>query len=636
MTLQTMMYNGTSGINAMAGNMAVLSDNVANVNSVAYKASRATFQDAITSALGARGETGNGARVGTVTKPFQIGQFEHSSRATDMAIVGRGFFMLRDPRDAATEVYSRDGQFRLTGADGVVNPVELNLVTAQGYFVQGHNADVTGAIDTTTREDIVIRRESLPQATENITVALNLQNSGQVESPDAPLYTAWDGAAVVGPLAETEFDYHTILAAYDDTGYQFDLTLYFDNTGNPNEQEFLVTCDPALDRRLIGATTARYNDGPVAEKGAGALLYGKLQFNVSGEMIGLDCWEVAPDGTLASQLTLGRGVADYSFAYNVSGTGGNLSCNLNFGTDPLPQSIESPAAALTSPVVHDASYVSAVTLWDQVYDQAGNKVQDGDVITFTGTDGDGNPVSLAYTVNLFTGVDANGNPVAPGPADQVGDLLTALANAFNCEAAIISGQLRLTDRVIGASDLAITSIAYQDGAGNTTATNPNLAQCFGADGGAFAVNADDRYNLASIGTTNYASQSITFLQQQDGFGTGYLEDVAIDKHGIISGVYSNGQRVAQAQLALADFPNFEGMTLLNGNLFAAGTAAGDPIIGTPGEGRLGNVQGNTLEMSNVDLGKQFAELVMTQRGFQVNSVSISTANELYDTVLRLK
>lgn len=631
MTLQTMMYNGTSGINSMASNMAVLSDNVANLNSVAYKASRATFQDAITSALGAQREVGNGSRLGAVTKPFQIGQFEASSRATDMAIAGRGFFMLRDPLQATTEMYTRDGQFRLAGALGVVNPVELNLVSSQGYFVQGYDVDATGTPGTAIG-DIVIRRESPPKATENLTVAMNLQNSGQTEAIDSPLYAAWNGANPAGPLAAADFDYHTIIAAYDDTGLQFDLTLYFDNTANPNEQEFLVTCDPALDRRLIDATT-RYTG---SETGAGALLYGKLLFNVSGELGGIDCWDVAPDGTLGSQIILGRGEGDYAFAYNVSGSGNNLSCALNFGTDPMPQRIESPGAAMDSAVTRDASYVSAVSLWDQVYDQAGNKVQDGDVITFTGTDGDGNPVSLAYTVDLFTGFDANGNPVSAGPDDQIGNLLTALSNAFNCDAALVDGQLRLTDRVVGGSQLAITSITYQDAAGNTPATNANLAQCFGVEGAAFAVNADDRYNLAAIGTTNYASPSLTLFQQQDGFGTGYLENISVDKHGVIAGWYSNGQQVDQAQLALADFANFEGMELLDGNLFAATDAAGAMISGVPGEGRFGNVQGNTLEMSNVDLGQQFAELVMTQRAFQVNSVSITTANEIYETVLRLK
>ncbi|HSR35607.1 MAG TPA: flagellar hook-basal body complex protein, partial [Desulfurivibrionaceae bacterium] len=290
MTLQTMMYNGTSGINSLANNMSVLADNVANLNSVAYKASRVTFQDAITSALGTRGEVGNGARVGAVTKPFQVGQFERSERSTDMAIAGRGFFMLRDPLTSAAELYSRDGQFRLTGASGATD-ITYNLVSTQGYFVQGYNLNST-ATPSTAAEDIVIRRESLPKATESVTVAVNLQSTLPTESPDAPLYSAWDGANASGPLAATDFSFQSTLTAYDDTGTQFDLTIYFDQTANPNEQEFLVTCDPTLDRRLIGATTTRYNDGPVPEKGAGALLYGKLTFGSAGDLAGIDCWDV--------------------------------------------------------------------------------------------------------------------------------------------------------------------------------------------------------------------------------------------------------------------------------------------------------------------------------------------------------
>ena len=624
MTIQNMMFNGVSGINSMANYMAVLSDNVANVNSVAYKASRVTFQDAITSALGTRGEVGNGSRLGAVSKPFTVGQFEASSRATDMAIAGRGFFMLRDPLQASAELYSRDGQFRLTGLTGAAGETTLNLVNGQGYFVQGYNFDAIGTAGTAI-EDIVIRRESLPKATESVLVAANLQNdSSRLEVSDIPLYGAWDGGNAAGPIAEEDFDYRTIIAAYDDGGTQFDLTIYFDHTTNQSEQEFLVTCDPALDRRLIGATTTRYNDGPVAEKGAGALLYGKLLFNASGELTSMDCWDVPPDGVVnptdATKITLARGEADYSFFYNISGSGANLAATLNFGTDPSAQSIVSPGSALAS-ARSDAPFVGGLTSWDSVYDLSGNKVQDGDVITFIGTDGDGNPASLSYTVDLTA---------------QLADLLTQLGTQFNCAATIVDGQLRLTDLVAGQSQLDISSISYLDAAGNSPLNNTSLAQCFGAAGAAFSVNPFDRYNLAAISTTNYATSSVTFFQRQDGFGIGYLQDLALDKQGILTGIYSNGQRAGQAQLALADFANFEGMALLSGNLFAATAAAGVQTIGLAGEGPLGNVQGHTLEMSNVDLGRQFADLVMTQRGFQVNSVSISTANEIYQTALRLK
>lgn len=624
MTLQTMMFNGTSGVSSMANYMAVLADNVANVNSVAYKASRAVFQDAITSAMGEVGEVGNGARMGSVTKPFQVGQFEGSERATDMAIAGRGFFMLRDPLATTAEVYSRDGQFRLTGAPGADADTAYNLISAQGYFVQGYNLTST-ATPSTAAEDILIRRESLPKATENVTVAVNLQSTMPPEDTDAPLYAAWDGAAAAGPLAESDYSFSTTLTAYDDTGAQFDLTVYFDQTTNANEQEFLVTCDPALDRRLIGATSTRYNDGAVAEKGAGALLYGKLTFGISGDLAGIDCWEVPADTLLtptdANKIVLARGEADYSFAYNVSGTGANLLSTLNFGTEAVPQSITSPGPALATAAGATAPSATPLTGWDSVYDTAGNQVQDGDTITFTGTDGDGNPVTLAYVV------DQN---------NDIGDLLAQLESQFQCDATIVDGQLRLADLVVGDSQLAITGITYRDAAGLDPAANPSLAQCFGIEGSGFIVDAGDRYNLAAIGTTSYATPSATLYQQQDGFATGHLENLAVDKHGIISALYSNGQREEQAQLVLSDFANFEGMAMLGGNLFAATERAGAQTTGFAGEGPLGSVQGNTLEMSNVDLGQQFAELIVTQRGFQANSVSISTANELYQTVLRLK
>ncbi|MDA8163816.1 MAG: flagellar hook-basal body complex protein [Desulfobacteraceae bacterium] len=616
MSILTVMYNGASGISTLGSNMSVLADNVANVNSVAFKGSRMTFQEAITSAQGARGELGQGARVGTIDRSFETGQIESTDNATDVAISGRGFFMARDPAQT-TDLYTRDGQFQLTLPDA---NGEMALATTGGYHVQGYDIDTAGTRSNAVN-DITIRRQSLPKATSSVTAAVNLQNDPKLrETTDTPLYASWDGSNPTTPLPSGDFDYSTVIPANDDNGTPFDLTLYFDGTANQNEKEFLLTCDPSLDQRLTGTGATRYNAGPVPEKGAGALLYGKLSFTSSGDLAGIECWDVPPDGqlnpTAANQITLPRGTTDYSFAYNISGSGPNLTSTLNFGTEPKPQAVTSPAPAFAA----GGAPISAQTGWDSVYDANGNQVRNGDVITFTGTDGNGNPATLAYPVNTANGLD---------------DLLTQIGSTFNATATIVNGQLRVTDKTAGASQLAINAITYQSAAGATPLTDSSVAQVFGTQGEGFSTTPEEPSAPGAIATTCYASPSATLFQQQDGYKTGYLQDVSVGKDGIITASYTNGKRIDQAQLALADFPNLDGLSLLGGNLFTASAAAGTPRVGTPGEGSLGSVQGNALEMSNVDLGRQFTDLLITQRGFQANSQSISTANAMYQTALRL-
>ncbi len=629
MSISSMLFNGLAGVNSMSGQMGVVADNVANVNSVAYKTSQISFADILSNSYGSIGQIGTGSTSHAVIKDFSVATFETTNRSTDMAINGNGFFMLNDPAQAEM-LYTRDGQFRAAEVTG--DPTApYKLVNPAGYFVQGVN---TGSVTNPTGavEDIVVANKSLPLATENVTVALNLQNSpASVEATDANLFTSWDGTVMKAgdpdPIQDSAYDFKSIIRIYDNgsgtNGY--DLSIYFDHTSQSNEREFLVTCDPTVDRRLIGATGTRYNDGGVTvNKGAGALLYGRLSFSSTGELAKMTCWDVPADGNLvptaANQIDLGRGEGFYSFEFNMSGVGPNLSSTINFGTAPKPQSVNSPGAALVDVGSTKTTLVSDGTGWDKIYDADGNKVQAGDVITFAGSNGDGVPVSFGYTVDF---------------SNTVGDLLSSLASQFSCKADIVDGGLRLEDLVVGDSQLAISSITYRDASGKSPAANPGLAQVFGADGSMFETVADDRAQPDAICTTNYAVASKDLYKQQDGYAAGYLVDVRVDRHGVVRGMYSNGKEIEQAQVMLADFVNYGGLRAVNGNSYLAAKEAGEITIAAAGENGVGEIYGNALEMSNVDLARQFVTLITTQRTFQANSVSIKTADEVYQTALQM-
>ena len=625
MSIESLMYTGINGMNTIADNMNVLSENVANINTVSYKGSRSSFQDILTNTYGNMGEVGNGSRLSHVSRSFAVGQFESTTNPTDMGINGKGFFMLRGAADTEANYYTRDGQFRPAASSSATDS-PYSLVTPDGYYVQGINLGSVTTPDNTV-EDIVIQRQCLPTATEKVTMAVNLSSDpSTIENPDSEtnLFSSWDGTQQT-PLADNAYDYQTIIKAYDNNGSSFDLTVYFDGTSSATEKEFLVTCDPSLDRRLIGSTGARYNDtSPPTEAGTGALLYGRLIFNPSGQLADVQCWDVPPDGSVdpseATRRQLGRGEADYTFSYNISGTGDNLSAGLNFGTVAEPQSVISPASARADATGINAPPISSLTAWGDVYDTLGNRAQTGDRITFTGLTGDGTPATLTYEITANS---------------HVSDLLDSLQQTFNCSAVLNNGKLQLQDNTMGQSQLAITATTYTDAAGNTPATNPALAQIFGEENTEFTVQPGQPYAPSTASTTSYNSDSYTIYQHQDGFARGYLESLSVDNKGVITGTYSNGRTIAQAQVMLADFQNYDGLNPENGNRYTAKASAGSRTIGAAQTGALGGVRGNALEMSNVDLAQQFAELILTQRSFQANSASIKTANEIYDVALRL-
>jgi flagellar hook protein FlgE len=113
-------------------------------------------------------------------------------------------------------------------------------------------------------------------------------------------------------------------------------------------------------------------------------------------------------------------------------------------------------------------------------------------------------------------------------------------------------------------------------------------------------------------------------------------DLTIDQTGTIIGVFTNGRSYSLAQVAMAKFVNNEGLMHEGGSLFSASANSGDPVIGTPGTGGRGGIESGALEMSNVDLSKSLTELIVIQRGFQANSKTITTSDQMLQTLLDLK
>ena len=147
-------------------------------------------------------------------------------------------------------------------------------------------------------------------------------------------------------------------------------------------------------------------------------------------------------------------------------------------------------------------------------------------------------------------------------------------------------------------------------------------------------------NLGTIGKfdgiTSFEAPSATSGQTQDGYAGGDLQQLVVDQTGTVIGVFTNGRSYSLAQVALAKFVNNEGLMSEGGTLFSASPNSGDPIIGTAGTGGRGTIQPSSLEMSNVDLSRSLTQLIVIQRGFQANAKTITTSDQMLNTLLQLK
>ena len=136
--------------------------------------------------------------------------------------------------------------------------------------------------------------------------------------------------------------------------------------------------------------------------------------------------------------------------------------------------------------------------------------------------------------------------------------------------------------------------------------------------------------------TSAASTSGTSYTSQNGYASSTLKSVAFTEKGVVVGIAANGNSIELAQLAIATFPNNEGLQKYNGSTLIASGNAGEPSIGTAGSGGRGLVQGGSLEMSNVDMAEEFINLIIAQRAFQANARVITTSDELYMEAINLK
>ena len=117
---------------------------------------------------------------------------------------------------------------------------------------------------------------------------------------------------------------------------------------------------------------------------------------------------------------------------------------------------------------------------------------------------------------------------------------------------------------------------------------------------------------------------------------GYLQSFTVDNTGVITGIYTNGNKAPIAQIALASFVNPQGLTAEGDTLFKETNNSGRADIGPAETGSRGKITAGALEMSNVDLAEAFTDMIVTQRGFQANSRSITTSDQMLQELLTLK
>ncbi|MDL2271885.1 flagellar hook-basal body complex protein [Desulfovibrio sp. OttesenSCG-928-I05] len=142
--------------------------------------------------------------------------------------------------------------------------------------------------------------------------------------------------------------------------------------------------------------------------------------------------------------------------------------------------------------------------------------------------------------------------------------------------------------------------------------------------------------LAAVHSTSYSGSSVNMSSKQDGYAEGFLRNLEVTRDGYVRASYSNNQSQDIFRVPLYRFTSQDNLRHEGGNHFSAPAEAGSIEQGYPGEENFGSVYGQHLEQSNVDMAKEFTNLIITQRGFQMNSKVVTTSDAMLQKALELK
>ena len=626
------IYTGRSGIKNHQTRMDVVGNNISNVNTVGFKSGRATFSDMLsqtikgaTAANGTVGSTnpkqiGLGVGLGSVDTIFTNGAPLVTDKNTDLCLSGDGLFVVKKGNE---NFYTRNGAFDFDGAGNYVMPGSGHIV--QGWMANDGVIDTTGAVG-----DIVVEKGTLMSAK-----ATDLVNYYYNLDAGTPIITGISGGRQVTQISTTEVSDDNPLPVIlgGKTGWKV--------TGISDNLDLNKTWR-AKEPIPLGATTADFinEDGKVV----------KTKFSQPAD------FEV-PQGTVLNTavdvITKGSVTEEYPLIAQIDGkqytvigidknlyhlgdwkikpggaSAGSNTITITDGTNDLVLTLKSP--------LEESLGVKQITIEKTVTGATKDvpatlTLSDGSVITVTnGTYTLGSSIPVATTMTIYD--STGGTHKIPLYFTRKGsESANTWIVSLTQDTSIIKGQITTTEIINAKGEKETVSFNAAE-----IQFDPygNLITDSGSDTTGTMSLSGQNVTIDFTALTQYAG-STTVNSSGNGNAEGTLSDIQIDSTGTITGIYSNGIRRQEAQVAVAQFTNPAGLFKTGTSLYKISANSGAPVI-NKAENLGVVITPGTLEMSNVNLANEFADMIITQRGFQSNSKLITVGDEMLETAVNMK
>ncbi len=552
MGLTSALFTGLSGLNASQFQLDVIGDNIANVNTTAFKSSRTLFQTQFARTLtsGTKpndiqggtnpSQVGLGVVIGTIQRSFSPGALETTGLPSDLAIEGTGFFVLRSPDNE--RVFTRDGTFTLSA--------DNRLINQDGFLVQGFGINddfelIPGAL---VDLDIPIGELTTARATTDAKLDGTLNSTGTVATQGTILQSQLLHDAVANPITAAT-----------------DLTV----VRNPGGAPLLATGDTIT----INGIKKGGRDVPSEQFVVGTTGTTVGDFLAwMDEVIGIQNAAGVP-GTPGTAVNAGmleiRGNVGTENALSIQ-----IGTLLSNGTTQLPFSFSETQAA------NGESGHTSFLVFDSL----------------------GTPISVGLTMVLETRAATSTWRFYAEAEDDTDVMFDVGTGTIEFDA---NGQF-----ITAPSNGVIINRV------NSGAIEPLQ---FDLDFSAMSGLAVPRSSLV--------------MSFQDGFSTGTLIEFNVGDDGLITGTFSNGLLQTIGQLAVSTFANPSGLIARSNSIFFVGPNSGEARITAPLTLGAGRIKAGTLELSNVDLSREFISLITTSTAFSAASRVISTSDQLLQELL---
>ena len=596
MSLSSSMWASVSGLMAHGNKMNIVGNNIANVSTLAYKGQRADFSDYLYTDGGSVSGTtqiGQGVSTYAVLGDYSQGSFESTNSASDIAIDGNGYFKVRKP-NSDQMYYTRAGDFYFNNNRELQNPQGMIL---QGWKIDNTNSSIvfnsgsttTGSSISTSSykgsgspKNIVLDSWNIaPKQTQSVSFTMQLSNDVGTDKttsntyPMSALFEQWDGTSTP-PIADNAAATQSSINVYDESGTKHTMTVYYDKVDNSKTDS------------------------------SGAKIY-----SIDNLPSGYSMYEYLVTIPPSEDNRSWGGTVDYDSSgtpyYKTAGT--SFKSSTKAGVVMTGQMIFNTSGQL----VNQTAYTYGATASPLPDDTIALDPSDRTSWQPTKISNNGLPV---FSANF------SGTPLCNSVSE------TADRNGTASTYSIVENKIIEMD-----FGLKSTSSTPWNNAGNTLGSLNVSATSIDYLTAPSTMTSVSRSTSASVAVSG---NSTVRSSKADGYAAGVLNNFSIDTDGTIYGKYSNNQTMALYQISMYDFDNQQGLYREGNNLYSETKESGFARQGVAGDSGFGSTKAFSIEQSNVDMSREFVQMIATQRGFQANSKTITTVDTMLDTVISMK